>query len=79
MAQEGAFDEGADAVAFVGVELVERGEVESERFVLGAAFSFVEDEFVGGDCEGDGEGAEDVEGGLVGARGLPPVELTPDL
>jgi hypothetical protein len=29
VAEEGAFDEGADAVAFVGVELVECGEVES--------------------------------------------------
>ena len=66
-AQEGAFDEGADAVAFVWVELVERGEVVSKGLVSGAAFVFVEDEVVGGDCEGDGEGAEDVEGGLAGA------------
>jgi hypothetical protein len=34
---------------------------------LGAAFVGVEDQLVGGDCEGDGEGSEDVEGGLVGA------------
>lgn len=67
MAQEGAFDEGADAGAFVGVELVERGQVESEGLVLGAAFLGVEDEFVGGDGERDGQRAEDVEGGLVGA------------
>lgn len=32
-----------------------------------AAFVGVEDEVVGGDGERDGEGAEDVEGGLVGA------------
>nr|WP_156165211.1 hypothetical protein [Demequina rhizosphaerae] len=38
MAEEGAFDEGADAVAFVGVELIECGEVESQAVVLGAAF-----------------------------------------
>lgn len=42
VAEEGAFDESADAVAFVGVELVERGEVEPQGFVLGSAF-------VGGD------------------------------
>ena len=47
--------------------MVECGEVESKGLVLGSAFVGVEDEVVGGDCEGDGEGAEDVEGGLVGA------------
>lgn len=61
VAQEGAFDEGADAGAFVGVKLVECGEVESQALVLGAAFVGVEEEFVGGDGEGDGEGAVDVE------------------
>ena len=34
---------------------------------LGAAFVGIEDEFVGGDRERYGEGAEHVEGGLVGA------------
>ena len=66
VAEEGAFDEGADAVALVGVELVERGQVQAQAFVLGAAFARVEDEFVGRDSEGDGERTEDVEGGLVG-------------
>lgn len=67
MAQEGALDEGADAVAFVGVELVEGGQVQAEGFVLGSVLVGVDDEVVGGDGEGDGEGAEDVERGLVGA------------
>lgn len=47
MAEEGAFDAGADAVAFVGVELVERGEVGPQGFVLGSAF-------VGSDVRGAG-------------------------
>jgi len=67
VAEECAFDEGADAVAFVGVELVERGEVEPQALVLGVAFVGVEDELVGGGREGDSEGPQDVEGGLVGA------------
>lgn len=67
VAQECAFDEGADAGAFFGVELVERGEVQAQRLVLGAAFVGVEDEVVGGDGQSNGEGAQDVEGGLVGA------------
>jgi hypothetical protein len=67
VAQEGAFDEGADAVEFVGVKLVERSEVEPQALVLGAAFVGVEDEFVGRDRERDGGGPQDVEGGLVSA------------
>ena len=42
---------------------------------MGAAFVGVEDEVVGGDGEGDGEGAEDVEGGLVSRRPVKPVSL----
>lgn len=67
MAQEGAFDEGSDAGAFVGVELVERGQVQAQRLVLGAAFVGVEDEVVGGDGQRHGECAEHIERGLVGA------------
>lgn len=44
MSEEGAFDEGADAGAFVGVELVEGGEVQTQGLVLGSAFVLVEDE-----------------------------------
>ena len=45
MAQEGAFDEGADGVAFVGVELVDGFEVVAE--VVGdGAFFWVEEEHI---------------------------------
>ena len=68
MAEEGAFDESADGVEFVGVELVEGFEVEAEVGVGGAAFVVVEDERVCAGVESKGELAEHVEGGLVGAR-----------
>jgi len=57
VAQECAFDEGADGGAFVGVELVERGQVHAQGVVGGAAFVFVEDEVVGGHGQGDGQGS----------------------
>ena len=66
VAQEGAFDEGADGVAFVGVELVDGFEVVAE--VVGdGAFFWVEEEHICADGEFGGEASEDVEGGLAGA------------
>lgn len=68
VSEEGAFDEGADAGAFVGVELVERGEVQAQGLVLGAAFVFVEEELVGADGQSDRDPFEGVEAGLGLAR-----------
>jgi hypothetical protein len=66
VAEEGAFDEGADGVAFVGVELVDGFEVVAE--VVGdGAFFWVEEEHICADGEFGGEASEDVEGGLAGA------------
>ncbi len=56
MAEEDAFEEGADVGFLVGVELAGGFEGEGEVFV-GAAFVGVEDEEVGGDVEGGGEAA----------------------
>lgn len=67
MAEEGAFDEPADGVELVGVELVEGFEVEARVGVGGAALVVVEDERVCAGVESKGELAEDVEGGLFGA------------
>ena len=47
--------------------MVECGEVHAQGVVGGAAFVLVEDEVVGGHGQGDGQGSQDVEGGLVGA------------
>lgn len=66
MAEEGAFDEGADAGLLFGVELFEGLEVVGDA-VGDGALCFVEDEQICADVEGDGEAAEDVEGGLAGA------------
>lgn len=66
MAEEGAFDEGADGVLFVGVEVVDGVEVVGDAVGEGA-FVVVEDERICADVEGGGEAAEDVEGGLAGA------------
>ena len=66
VAEEGAFDEGADGVAFVGVELVDGFEVVAE--VVGdGAFFWVEEEHICADGQFGGEAAQDVEGGLAGA------------
>ena len=66
MSQEGAFDEGADGVAFVGVELVDGFDVVAE--VVGdGAFFWVEEEHICADGEFGGKVSEDVEGGLAGA------------
>jgi hypothetical protein len=64
VAEEGGFDEGADGGLFVGVELVEGGEVVFE--VLGESFVVV-GEGVDAGGEGVGDAACDVEGGLAGA------------
>lgn len=63
MAQECAFDEGADGVLFVFVELVDGFEVEGE-VGIGASVVVGEDERIGADGEGDCESSDDVEGGL---------------
>jgi hypothetical protein len=42
VAEDGAFDEGADVVLFVGVELVEGFEAEAEAGFGGASFVGVE-------------------------------------
>lgn len=62
MAEEGAFDEGADRLLFVGVELGDGFEVVGE-VVGGAALVVVEDEQICAGVEGEGEVADDVEGG----------------
>lgn len=67
MAQERAFDEGGDVCLFVGVEAVEGFELESEAGGCWASVVGVEQERVGAGVEGEGEGAENVEGGLAGA------------
>ena len=57
---------GADAGLFVGVELVDGFEVVGE--VVGdGSLCCVEDEQICAGVEGDGESADDVEGGLAGA------------
>lgn len=66
MAEEGAFEEGADGLAFVGVELVDGFEVVGE-VVGGGAFFGVEEEHICADGQLGGEASEDVEGGLAGA------------
>lgn len=63
MFEEEGFDDVADGGSFVGVELAGGFEGEAEVGV-GAAFVVVEDQQVGGDVEGGGEAADDVEGGL---------------
>lgn len=60
----GAVDEGADARSYVGVDLVERGEVQAQQFVLGVAFVGVEEELVGADGQSDCDAFEGVESGL---------------
>ena len=66
MAEEGVFDEGADGGLFVGVELADGFEVVGD--VVGdGSLVVVEDEQICADVEGEGEAAEDVEGGLAGA------------
>ena len=66
MAEEGAFDECADGVAFVGVELVDGFEVVAQ--VVGdGAFFWVEEKHICADGQFGGEASEDVEGGLAGA------------
>lgn len=63
MFEEDGFDDVADGLAFVVVELAGGFEGEGE-VVVGASFVVVEHEEVGGDVEGGGEAADDVEGGL---------------
>lgn len=53
MAQQRAFDEGAGAGPFVGVELIQCLEVQAQGFVLRATVLGVEDQIVGGDGQGD--------------------------
>jgi hypothetical protein len=67
VAEEGAFDEGADGGLFVGVELADGFEVVGDAFG-GVAFVFVEDEHICADGEGDGEAAEDIEVGWCRLR-----------
>ena len=64
MAEQDAVDEGADGCLFVGVEVGEGFEAQLPHVVGGGARLVVEDEFVGGGVEGEGEAADDVEGGL---------------
>jgi hypothetical protein len=54
VAEEDGFDEAADEVLFVGVEVLGGFELGAE-VVGGASFVGVEDEAVGGDVERDGE------------------------
>ena len=54
-------------VLFVGVEAVEGFEFESEAGGCWAAVVVIEEERVGAGVEGEGECAQDVEGGLAGA------------
>ena len=53
-------------VLFVGVEAVEGFEFESEAGGCWAAVVVIEEERVGAGVEGEGECAQDVEGGLAG-------------
>ncbi len=64
MAQECGFDEGAECVLFVGVELVDGFEVVAE--VCGESFVIVGEGVDG--CQGGGDAAQDVEGGLAAPR-----------
>lgn len=57
VAEECAFDVGADVVLFVGVESVEGFELDAESGGGGAAFVVVEGEVVDGAGQGSGEGA----------------------
>lgn len=66
VAQQGAFDEAADGVLFVGVELVEGFEVVGQ-IVGDAPFPFVEYEHICADVERQRHLAKHVEGGLAGA------------
>ncbi len=66
VAEEGAFDEGADGGLFVGVELADGFEVVGDLVGHGA-LAFVEDEHICAGVEGEREAADDVEGGLAGA------------
>jgi hypothetical protein len=68
VAQERALDESADAGAFVGVELVECFEVQTQGLVLGSAFVGIEEEVAGLNCERDGDGSQDKRHGLFAAR-----------
>lgn len=61
-------------VLFVGVEAVEGFESESEAGGCWAAVVVIEEERVGAGVEGEGECAQDVEGGLAGA-GFVPADL----
>ena len=54
----------ADGCVVVGDEVGEGFEAELPHVVGGGARFVVEDEFVGGGVEGEGEAADDVEGGL---------------
>lgn len=63
MADEDAFDDGADGVLFVGVEVLDGFEAELP-VVGGGAFVGVEDELIGAGVERECESSDDVEGGL---------------
>lgn len=65
VAQERAFDEGGNVFLFVGGELVDGFELESQRRILGAAYVVVEEERVSADVEREREGAQDMEGRLA--------------
>ena len=66
MADEDAFDDGADGVLFVGVEVLDGFEAELP-VVGGGAFVGVEDELIGAGVERECESSDDVEGGLCWA------------
>ena len=67
VSEQGAFDHGQDGVLLVGVEVVEGFHAQAQGGVLGAAFGVVKHERVGADRQGQGEVAQYVQGGLVGA------------